>query len=227
MKNKFSLPQISVSILNSDLCNIKEVVKTLEQLKINFIHLDVMDGHFVPNLTFGIPVVKCIRSYTERFLDVHLMIDNPIEYIKEYINSQPNILTFHYEAVKSKNEILRIVETIKKAKILAGISIKPTTPVKKIFPYLNHIDLVLVMTVEPGFGGQKILSNCLNKISVLREHRDKHKLNFIISADGGINEHNIREILSLGCDLPVVGNAIFGSSDISKKIKLFRTLTLK
>ncbi len=219
-----NLPTVSVSLLNSDLANLKNIVEKLESLNVQVLHLDVMDGNFVPNLTFGPPVIKCLRKYTKCFFDVHLMIEQPQKSVQEYIDGGANLVVFHYETL-SKEEIKNLIFEIKKNNIFCGISIKPKTEVKEICQYLEYLDLVLVMTVEPGFGGQKILIECVSKIKLLDEYRKKEKLRFLISADGGINENNIREIIKLGCDLPVVGNAIFGSKNFQKRVKLFQSLT--
>jgi len=232
MKNKslreilLPLPKISVSILNSDLANLYKTVKKLEFVGTKVIHLDVMDGNFVPNLTFGPPVIKSLRKYTKCFFDVHLMVNNPKESFLWYINSGADLIVFHYEVVEKK-DIEKLVYEIKNRNVYCGISIKPNTPVNKLLPYLKFVDLVLVMTVEPGFGGQKILSECLSKVKELVKIRQHKKLDFIISCDGGINESNIKDIINLGCELPVVGNAIFCDTDFVKKTKKFNILTKK
>ena len=218
------LPTISVSLLNSDLANLRNIVKKLESLGVQILHLDVMDGNFVPNLTFGPPVIKCLRKHTECFFDVHLMIQQPQKSLQHYIDAGADLVVFHYEAL-SEEEIKDLIFKIKSKNVFCGISIKPKTEVKKIFPFLEYLDLVLVMTVEPGFGGQKILSECVSKVKLIDGYRKRKKLQFLISADGGINENNIREIIKLGCDLPVVGNAIFGVKNFSQKIKIFQSLT--
>lgn len=233
MKNKTSLkdilgslPAISVSLLNSDLANLKETVTKLKDAKVNLIHLDVMDGHFVPNLTFGAPVIKCLRKYTNCIFDVHLMIEQPQKSLHSYIEAGADIIVVHLEAVHKK-DLFKILEVTKKNNRFFGISIKPNTNVKKTFDFLPMLDLVLVMTVEPGFGGQKILENCITKIKTLDEYRKEKNLGFLISADGGINEKNLKQIISSGCDIPVIGNAIFSSKDFIKKIKFLNLLLTK
>ncbi len=218
------LPRISVSLLNSDLADLKNVVQKLESAKIKVLHLDIMDGHFVDNLTFGPQIVKSLRKHTRCFLDVHLMIENPQKTFKEYIYSGADLIVFHYESL-NEDDIENLIFEIKQNKIFCGISIKPKTDVEKIFSYLKLLDLVLVMTVEPGFGGQKILFDCINKIKILNEYRRDNNLDFLISSDGGINEKNIKEIILLGCDLPVVGNAIFKHKDFVSKTKYILSLT--
>ncbi len=220
------LPKISVSLLTSDLANLYNTVKKLEHAGTKVIHIDVMDGNFVPNLTLGPPVIKSLRKYTKCFFDVHLMVNNPKESFLWYINSGADLIVFHYEAVK-KRDIKKLIYDIKSHDVFCGISIKPATSVKKLLPYLELIDLVLVMTVEPGFGGQKILSDCLFKVEELVKIRQQKRLSFIISCDGGINETNIKNIIDLGCELPVVGNAIFCDINFVRKIKKFNMLTTR
>lgn len=232
MKNKSlkemlsPLPKISVSLLSSDLSNLADIVKKIEKIGINVFHLDIMDGNFVPNLTYGAPLIECLRRHTNSFFDVHLMIKNPLKFYKQYIRAGANLLVFHYEAVKVK-DIKKLIHNIKKEGIFCGISIKPSTSVEKLKPYLSIIDCILVMTVEPGFGGQKILYKCLQKIKWLSEYRNNNKLGFLIFCDGGINKDNINYIIELGCDIPVVGNAIFGSKNYIQKAKYFYMLTNK
>lgn len=219
-----SLPTISVSLLNSDLANLRAVVQHLERAKVKLIHLDVMDGHFVPNLTFGAPVIRCLRKYTSCIFDVHLMIENPFESLQSYIEAGADIIVVHQETIR-KSELFKILHITKKSGKMFGLSIKPATNVKKVFEFLKFLDLVLVMTVEPGFGGQEILKSCISKIKILYEYRKQKKLDFLIAADGGINENNLKEIINLGCDIPVIGNAIFRDKDFVKKAKFFLSLT--
>ncbi|MEN3013048.1 MAG: ribulose-phosphate 3-epimerase [Endomicrobiia bacterium] len=218
------LPTIAVSLLDSDLANLATITRKLQKNKVKIFHLDIMDGHFVPNLTFGPPLIKSLRNHTKVFFNVHLMIENPQNYISDYINAGADLIVFHYESVK-KRIISQIIGDIKKSKIFCGIAIKPATPIKVLFPFLNIIDLVLIMTVEPGFGGQKIIKSCISKISLLKNYKEANNLDFIISCDGGINEHNLKEILDLGCEIPVMGHAIFSSSDYVKKVKILQRLT--
>ncbi|MCS7227683.1 MAG: ribulose-phosphate 3-epimerase, partial [Endomicrobia bacterium] len=150
----------------------------------------------------------------------------PHEVYLEYINAGGDLLVFHYETVNNAN-IKKLINDIKTYNVFCGISIKPDTPVDKIIPYLNILDLVLIMTVEPGFGGQKIITDCLEKVVVLNKYRMKKKLNFLISCDGGINQDNIVEIIKMGCDIPVVGSAIFNSENFVEKTKFFNLLTKK
>lgn len=232
MKNKSlkevlsPLPKISLSLLSSDLSDLKNTVRKIEKVGINILHLDVMDGNFVPNLTYGAPLIKCLRKHTNSFFDVHLMIKNPLKFYEFYVQAGANLIIFHYEAVNTK-DIKKLILNIKKEKVFCGISVKPSTSVEKLKPYLNIIDCVLVMTVEPGFGGQKMLKKCLEKVKWLSEYRRKNKLNFLIFCDGGINKDNIKIIVELGCDVPVVGNAIFNGGDFVENAKYFYMLTKK
>ncbi len=233
MKNKeiikilSPLPQVSVSVLNSDLAKLADTVVKLNTVGIKVVHLDIMDGNFVPNISFGPSVVASLRKYTKCFFDVHLMIAKPQKSYLEYINAGADLIVFHYEAVKKQAEICQLIRKIKTKGKFCGISIKPKTGVNRILPYLHLVDVVLVMTVEPGFGGQKIIMQCLDKICLLKRYREQRNLNFLISCDGGINEDNIVKVIQLGCDLPVVGSAIFNNKNFVKKTKFFYLLTKK
>lgn len=219
------LPTIAVSLLDSDLVELAVILKKLEESGVEIFHLDVMDGHFVPNLTFGPHLIKCIRKHTKNFLDVHLMIENPQKYVLNFIDSGADLVVFHYESVKEKKSIDSLIKKIKKNDVFCGISIKPSTNIEKIFPFLDAVDLVLVMTVVPGFGGQKMIKGCLNKVRELTEYKTDRNLDFIISCDGGINEKNIGEVVNFGCDIPVIGNAIFSSANYVEKVKILQKLT--
>lgn len=230
MKNKkirevlSPLPQLSISVLNSDLATLADTVKKLTSVGIRVIHLDIMDGNFVPNISFGSSVVKSLRKHTKSFFDVHLMINSPQKMYIEYINAGADLIVFHYESIP-KIQIKNLIHKIKINNTFCGISIKPDTDVDEIIPYLDMIDIVLIMTVEPGFGGQRMLPKCLSKIFTLNKYREQKKLDFLISCDGGINERNIVEVIKLGCELPVVGSAIFNSKNFVEKTKFFYLLT--
>ena len=170
---------IAPSILSADFANLEKEIATLENAQ--WVHVDVMDGHFVPNLTIGAPVVKSIRKATNKILDVHLMIEAPQKYIPDFAKAGSDIITFHYEAV---DNVIDVIDQIRSYGKKVGISIKPKTLAKEIFEYLNLVDLVLVMTVEPGFGGQKFMENCALKIEELRAKNPS----IIIEVDGGINK---------------------------------------
>lgn len=208
---------ISPSILSSDFANLEKEIKKLEDNGADWIHIDVMDGHFVPNLTIGAPVVKAIRKITKIPLDVHLMIENPEKYIEDFALAGSDIITFHYEAMSDK--IIELVEKIHSYGIKAGISIKPKTRAEEIKQYLDIIDLVLIMTVEPGFGGQKFMKNCADKIPELIPFIKK---DIIIEVDGGINSETAIYSKNAGANALVAGNYIFSSDNIKKAIDSLR-----
>ncbi len=208
---------IAPSILSSDFANLQRDINMLENNKADWIHIDVMDGHFVPNLTIGAPVVKSIRRVTNLTLDVHLMIDNPQKYIKDFALSGADIITFHYEAVKGN--VKEVIEEIKSYDKKVGISIKPNTPVGDIAKYINETDLVLIMTVEPGFGAQSFIYECADKIKSVR---DIAKKDIIIEVDGGINDKTAKICIEKGANALVSGNYIFTSKNVKEAIASLR-----
>jgi len=201
--------KIFPSILSADFARLGDEIKLLETAAADGIHIDVMDGKFVDNITFGMPIIRAIRKYTNLFFDVHLMIENPNKYIKEFADAGADGITFHIEAVTDAFETIGLIkDSMKKA----GISIKPETdlPDKSI---LKDIDLVLVMAVNPGFGGQKYIEAVNKKIEDLLKIRYENDLHFEIQVDGGINKSNINVVSRCGADIAVVGNAIFSADD--------------
>ena len=207
---------ISPSILSADFSNLERDIKLVEKAGADWIHVDVMDGHFVPNITIGVPVVNSIRKITNLPLDVHLMIENPEKYVEPFAKAGADIITFHLEA---SNNINNTIEKIKSYGLKAGLSIKPKTPAEKVFPYLNDADMILVMTVEPGFGGQKFMADCAEKIKTIK---DKTQNNLIIQVDGGINAETARICTSYGANSLVAGNYIYKSENIQKAIESLR-----
>ena len=207
---------ISPSILSADFANLDKDIKRVETAGAEWLHIDVMDGHFVPNITIGVPVVKSLRKVTNLVLDVHLMIENPEKYIEPFVKAGADIITFHYEATNAAEEL---IEKIHSYGIKAGISIKPNTPTESIYPYLNIVDMVLVMTVEPGFGGQGFIHECAAKIPLIRERAPKE---LIIQVDGGINNVTSKICTSLGTNCLVAGSYIFNSEDIDSAVKSLR-----
>lgn len=207
---------ISPSILSADFANLERDIKRVEDAGADWIHVDVMDGHFVPNITIGVPVVKSIKKVTNLPLDVHLMIENPEKYIEPFAKAGADILTFHYEAV---NDVSAIVDLIKSFGIKAGMSIKPKTSPDEILKYLEILDLFLVMTVEPGFGGQSFMEDCAEKIPVIKRHAPE---NLIIQVDGGINAQTAKICTSYGANSLVAGNYIYKSGNIISAVQSLR-----
>lgn len=203
---------ISPSVLSADFSNLENEIKRIEGLA-QWLHLDIMDGHFVPNISFGVPVVKSIRQKTDIFFDTHLMIENPINYIDAFCEAGSDLITFHYEAAGVKT--LETIEKIKSKGIKAGISIKPNTSVDAIKEYINLVDLVLIMTVEPGFSGQKFMEEAAKKIALVR----KISPDVIIQVDGGINETTGAYCKSLGANCLVAGNYVYKAENIKSAIE--------
>lgn len=207
---------ISPSILSADFANLERDIKRVEDAGADWIHVDVMDGHFVPNITIGVPVVKSIKKISNLPLDVHLMIENPEKYIQPFAQAGSDILTFHYEAVK---DVSSVVNIIKSYGVKAGMSIKPKTPAEEILEFLPLLDLVLVMTVEPGFGGQSFIKVCAEKMPLIKKYASE---NLIIQVDGGINAETAKICTAYGANSLVAGNYIYKSGDIQKAVQSLR-----
>lgn len=213
--------KISPSILSSDYGRLAEELGRMEKCKADMLHIDVMDGHFVPNITLGAPIVKCIRKASTLPFDVHLMISDPYKYVPDFIDAGSDIITFHIEA---DSDIDKTIDLIHASGKKAGLSVKPATPVEEVFPYLEKLSMVLVMTVEPGFGGQSFMTDMMPKIEKLKAEIDRRKLDIDIQVDGGINEKTIAVAAKAGANVFVSGNAIFSSADAAKTISEFKTL---
>ena len=206
------------SILSADFSKLLEEVKDVSSAK--FLHIDVMDGHFVPNITIGPLVVKSLKGKVDMVFDCHLMISDPKKYTEAFAKAGADIITFHFEALNNKEEILDLIDYIHSFKIHAGISIKPNTSVDVLDDeILSKVDLVLVMSVEPGFGGQKFMENSLPKIKRLKELKDKNKYNYIIEVDGGINDESLPKVKMAGIEAIVAGTYVFKSENRKEIIK--------
>ena len=204
---------VSPSILSVLSKGLDDKIKELEEVKADLLHIDVMDNKFVPNYTFDHTFVEKLRLQTKLIFDTHLMIENPELYYLDYIKAGSDYLTFHFEAT---NNPLNLIKLIKKEGVRAGISIKPSTPVEAIYPYLEELDLVLVMSVEPGFGGQKFIPNALDKINLLAKIKKEKNLSFLIEVDGGVNIENAQLIKKAGCNAIVVGSYLMNSDSVSQ-----------
>ena len=209
---------ISPSILSADFANLERDIKRIEDAGADWVHVDVMDGHFVPNITIGVPVVKSIKQVTKLPLDVHLMIENPDKYIEPFAKAGADILTFHYEAVK-EDCISNLIKYIKSFGVKAGMSIKPKTSADVVFPYIDDLDLILVMTVEPGFGGQSFMSDCAEKLPIIK--RKSHE-GLFLQVDGGINAQTAKICTELGANSLVAGNYIYKSDNIKTAVESLR-----
>jgi len=205
------------SILSADFWELGEQIKKMENAGIKHLHIDVMDGFFVPSISYGMPFIASIRRHTQMFFDTHLMINEPERYIEDFAESGADLINFHIEATK---DVAGTIDKIRRTGKKAGITIKPGTPVAAAEPYLDKVDLILVMTVEPGFGGQKLMPDCLDKIREVRRIVRERKLPVYIEADGGIHIDNVRDVIDAGADAIVAGSALF-QNDINANVREF------
>lgn len=224
MERSTHMIKISPSVLASDFSALGAEAERMEKCGADYLHLDVMDGRFVPNITFGAPVIKSIRGKTNLVLDVHLMIDEPLKYIDDFKNAGADIITFHVESSSPAGET---VDKILECGCRAGISVKPKTAVEEVFPYLDKLDMVLVMTVEPGFGGQSFMPETMEKIKTLRREIERRGLDIDIQVDGGINEKTVETAAAAGANVFVAGSAVFGAENAARAIEKLRSLAAK
>ena len=215
------MAKISPSVLSSDFSNLREEIQKIELGRADYVHLDVTDGIFVPNITFGPPVIKKIRNITKLPFDVHLMIDRPERYIKDFVEAGADIITVHEEATI---HLHRTIQQVKSYGKKVGVALNPSTPLQSIEYILDDIDMVLIMTVNPGFGGQSFIPAMERKIKELRRIIDNNDLNVEIQVDGGVKLDNAKEIIDWGVDILVAGSAIFGGNNVAEKTKMFKNI---
>ena len=220
--SSFSAPIIAPSILAADFTRLGEEVKSVANAE--WIHVDIMDGHFVPNLSFGPDITKAVDGITDQTLDVHLMIQEPAQWVDTYAKAGADCIIFHVEAVEDEAAALALAAKIRELGVRAGFSIKPKTPIEPWLDKLSHFDLVLVMSVEPGFGGQKFMPEMLDKVRKLRSAIDEQGLDTLIEIDGGISADTIAQSAEAGCDAFVAGSAIFKQADRAAEVENLRTL---
>lgn len=216
--------KISPSLLSVDFGFLADEIERINQTDADFLHIDVMDGNFVPNISFGQPILKFIKKYSKKSLDVHLMINNPDFYIEDFVNLGSDIITFHYEATNHSDRVIQKIKSFNNGKVKAGIAINPSTHPINLEYLIPKLDLILVMTVNPGFGGQKFIHEQVSKIEYLKKMCDKLNSNILISVDGGVDDKNTHLLIEKGANMLVAGSYIFsGDRDYQGRISSLRS----
>lgn len=209
---------LSPSILAADFSCLEDDIKLVESGGCQYLHIDVMDGHFVPNISFGSPIIKSIRDKTNLVFDVHLMLSEPGRYIEDFVKAGADIITIHEESNGNTEEDLKKILFYGKK---AGLTLKPNTPIEKVYPYLKYLDQVLIMSVEPGFGGQKFMESSLDKVRTLKEYANTNGFNINIEIDGGITTDNLPDVLNSGVNIIVAGSSVFKKGHTAENVKKF------